>query len=146
MNEKLENTGKNKQTLFKNNESTPKFELILKKDFFPYHTFMNKNKNINNKEKDINTDFDKIIKRESIEVKSEPVGNHENLLSENHQLPIESQFKFIDEATGQKYNHNPKGIYIGKETIEKTLYLVLIFFALLCSLFVMIYLNRNISK
>ncbi len=57
-----------------------------------------------------------------------------------------TSFSIIDEKTGVKYQYNPEGIYIGKETIERIIYTVLILLLLICSIILTMYLNKKFSK
>jgi len=56
------------------------------------------------------------------------------------------KFSIFDEKTGIKYDYNPEGIHIGKETVERVIYLVIIILSIIFSIILTIYLNKKFSQ
>jgi len=57
-----------------------------------------------------------------------------------------SSFSIIDEKTATKFENNPEGIYIGKETIDKIIYTALVILLFVCSILLTLYLSKKFSK
>jgi len=57
-----------------------------------------------------------------------------------------SHYSIIDEKRGIKYEYNPDGIYVGKETLDKIIYSGMVLISITFSILLTIYLNRKFSK
>lgn len=115
------------------------------KEIFDFHFIqIDKEKAKMNSFQKLDLDVKKAIKDDRENEMLKDSFNNSNMKKEDKSAI--ASLSIIDEKTGIKYQYNPEGIYIGKETIETIIYTVLIFLLLICSIILTMYLNKKFSK
>jgi len=121
------------------------------KEIFDFHfiqidkdTDSRKNKiylNSEMKESIIDNEIKKAIKidqeNENIKEKISLLHNEKSAENKN------KRYSLIDEKNDNKYNNIPEGIYVGKETVEKIIYTIMILLSIIFSILITLYLNKK---
>jgi hypothetical protein len=118
---------------------------IKSKEIFDFHFIQKDNlnsKNYPHETKDLNIKKAIKIEQEN-EMRNDFTKKLEKKVEENSK---KSSFSIIDEKTGTKFEYNPDGIYVGKETIDKIIYTALIILLFVCSIILTMYLSKKFSK